>query len=150
MIRLQLFKIHATMASIPERSRGALPSRRAPLSRNLTPRSAMSLDVRKTLTDTGYIAVGLGVISVQQARLASRELGGRLGRTGDRLGEQARDLKTRLARRQQELETTARETRHHVEGRARSAMTRASELGTEVGKRVEPLVDQVLASIPIR
>jgi hypothetical protein len=35
-------------------------------------------DVRKTLTDAGYIAIGLGVMGFQQAQVRRRELQERL------------------------------------------------------------------------
>jgi hypothetical protein len=40
-------------------------------------------DVRKTLTDTGYIAIGLGVMGFQQAQARGRKLRTRLAGTGD-------------------------------------------------------------------
>ena len=37
------------------------------------------MDVRKTVTDAGYIAIGLGVMGYQQTQIRRRELSSKLG-----------------------------------------------------------------------
>lgn len=83
------------------------------------------MDVRKTLTDAGYIAVGLGVLGYQQAR-------------------------TRAADAREQLERSTRcatDVRAQVEHGTRAALDRAAEVGAEVGKRIEPLVDQARGTL---
>jgi hypothetical protein len=52
----------------------------------------MAFDVRKTVTDTGYVAIGIGVLGIQQAQVRRREIQKRLGETGGCLGARAQDL----------------------------------------------------------
>jgi hypothetical protein len=81
-------------------------------------------DVRKTFTDAGYIAIGLGVMGFQQAQVRRRELQGRLENAGSCLADRARD-----------------------------ARERAQEFAGEIGQRVEPLKGQVegrLGDLPDR
>ncbi|MFM8972511.1 MAG: hypothetical protein ACKOOG_07705 [Actinomycetota bacterium] len=125
------------------------------------PANLPSLDVRKTLTDTGYIVVGLGVMGVQQAQTRSRELRTRLdGRAGGAL-EQGRsalehttacakslttDLRTRLG-------AGTRSARERAEAGVRDTVGKAHDLRTELGKRTEPVVGIVqvgLGGIPER
>ena len=56
----------------------------------------MPIEIRKTLTDAGYVAVGLGVLGYQQAQVRRRELQQRLGDTGGCLNARAVDGKARL------------------------------------------------------
>jgi hypothetical protein len=71
-------------------------------------------DVRKTLTDAGYIAIGLGVMGFQQAQVRRRELQERLESASGCVAERVRDA------------------RGQVTG-----------LASELGTKVEPLVEQV-------
>ena len=89
------------------------------------------MDVRKTVTDAGYIAIGLGVMGVQRAQERGRALRGKVQGAGECLTNRSRGF-----------ETKARET-----------VNRVQELGTEVTARVEPLVEQVqtrVAQLPER
>ena len=70
-------------------------------------------DVRKTVTDAGYIAIGLGVMGFQQAQARRRELQQRLESASSCLGERARD-----------------------------AAGKAEEFANELGHRVEPLIER--------
>ena len=125
------------------------------------PTSLPSIDVRKTLTDTGYIVVGLGVMGVQQAQARSRDLRSRIdGRTGGAL-EQGRsalaqtsacarslttDVRTRLGDR-------TRTARGLAEAGVRDTVGRAQDLRSELGKRTEPVTARVqegLGTIPER
>lgn len=83
------------------------------------------MDLRKTATDAGYIAVGLGVMGYQQSRTRARELRTRLEQTGQ----------------------CATDVRDQVEASTRAVLDRAAEVGSEVGKRVEPLVEQARVTI---
>jgi hypothetical protein len=103
-------------------------------------------DVRKTLTDTGYIAIGLGVMGFQQAQERGRKLRTRLAATGDCLGARTREA-------QEKLETSSRLARSRAEGQVRTTVARAHELRGEVEKRFEPVVGQVqtqLVELPER
>ena len=50
------------------------------------------MDVRKTATDAGYIAIGLGVMGYQQAQTRRRELTGKLDTVTDQLGARSREV----------------------------------------------------------
>ena len=59
----------------------------------------MSVDVRKTLTDAGYIAVGVGVLSFQQVQTRRREFTDRISANGSPLhavSEQTKDLRLKV------------------------------------------------------
>ena len=77
-----------------------------------------NFDVRKTVTDAGYVTVGLGVLGFQRAQVRRRELHKRLGETGGCLGASAR---------------TANEW--------------AQEIGVTVKERLEPVVGQAVGQI---
>lgn len=148
-------------------------------------------DVRKVLTDAGYVSIGLGVLGYQQAQTRRRDLRGRLESAGECVAERARGLQTRadeardeldertkalrdqvqsrlheareraLSRRgevrdqvrarldertkdvREMLDNRTREVRDRVEEQTRVAIDRFQELGGELGKRVEPLVDRL-------
>ena len=80
------------------------------------------MDLRKTLTDTAYVTVGLGVLGFQQAQVRRRELQQRLADSGGCLNARARDGRAHLETFQ-----------HTAEGIAQS-----------VRDRIEPVVDQVV------
>jgi hypothetical protein len=73
---------------------------------------------QKSVTDAGYIAVGLGVMGVQQTQERARKLRARLAAGGDCLTAKVHDARQRFE-------------------------TRAHELRGQVEKRVEPMVGQV-------
>jgi len=77
-----------------------------------------NFDIRKTVTDAGYVTVGLGVLGFQQAQVRRRELQKRLGDTGGCLG-----------------------------ARARTANEWAQEVGVTVKERLEPVVGQTVGQI---
>jgi hypothetical protein len=103
-------------------------------------------DVRKTLTDTGYIAIGLGVMGFQQAQARGRKLRTHLAATGDCLGARTREA-------HEKLETGSRLARTRAEEQVRTTVARAHGLRGEVEKRFEPVVGQVqtqLVELPER
>ena len=57
------------------------------------------MDVRKSLTDAGYITIGLGVMGYQQAQARGRQLHDRVQSTGDCVAGRARALQDRAASR---------------------------------------------------
>jgi hypothetical protein len=104
------------------------------------------MDIRKSLTDAGYIAVGLGVMGVQQAQVRRRQLQTRLGETGTYVAGRARDLQGRVQAHGQTLDAKAREARDRAEGTVNQTVTRVQELAGEVTTRVEPVIVQVQAT----
>ncbi len=59
----------------------------------------MSVDVRKTLTDAGYIAVGVGVLGFQQVQTRRREIQAKMVGAGSPLhviGDQTNDLRLKV------------------------------------------------------
>jgi hypothetical protein len=110
----------------------------------------MPIDIRKTVTDAGYVTVGLGVLGFQQAQVRRRELLTRLGNTGGCLNARAVDGKARLETLQQSVGEKAqglRGLRDRIETQARSANGWAQELGSQVKDRIEPVVGQVVDQV---
>jgi hypothetical protein len=110
----------------------------------------MPIEIRKTLTDAGYVAVGLGVLGYQQAQVRRRELQQRLGTTGGCLNARAVDGKARLDTLQQtvgEKAQSLRGLRDNLETQARSANGWAQELGAQVKERIEPVIGQVVDQV---
>jgi DNA anti-recombination protein RmuC len=108
------------------------------------------IDIRKTLTDAGYVTVGLGVLGYQQAQVRRRELQQRLGNTGGRLNARAVDGKSRLDTLQQTVDELTQGVRDHIETQARTANDWAQELGSQVKDRIEPVVGQVVDQVGMR
>ena len=110
----------------------------------------MPIEIRKTLTDAGYVAVGLGVLGYQQAQVRRRELQQRLGSTGGCLNARAVDGKAKLDSLQQtvgEKAQSLRGLRDSIETQARSANGWAQELGAQVKERIEPVIGQVVDQV---
>jgi hypothetical protein len=80
-----------------------------------------NIDVRKTATDAGYVAIGIAVLAFQQAQVRRRELQQRLGGTGGCLGS-----------------------------RGREAFGWAQDLGSQVKDRIEPVVVSVVDQVGLR
>jgi hypothetical protein len=87
------------------------------------------MDIRKTLQDTAYVTVGLGVVTFQQAQVRRRE-------TTARIEDQAREAR-------RAVEGQAREARRFIEARARDARDRAATAGGEVVQLLEPVVTEL-------
>jgi len=110
----------------------------------------MPIEIRKTLTDAGYVAVGLGVLGYQQAQVRRRELQQRLGSTGGCLNARAVDGKAKLdtvAQTVGEKAQSLRGLRDSIETQARSANGWAQELGAQVKERIEPVIGQVVDQV---
>jgi hypothetical protein len=110
----------------------------------------MPIEIRKTLTDAGYVAVGLGVLGYQQAQVRRRELQQRLGSTGGCLNARAVDGKSKLetvAQTVGEKAQSLRGLRDSIETQARSANDWAQELGVQVKERIEPVIGQVVDQV---
>jgi hypothetical protein len=100
----------------------------------------MPTNAKKTLTDTGYIAVGLGVMGFQQAQIRARAARERVTEVGGCLASRARDVRNALDNQRQTARTQA-------QAQVRSTVARAGALRDELGKRVEPVVGQVQAQL---
>jgi len=110
----------------------------------------MNLDVRKTLTDSAYVAIGIGVLGFQQAQVRRRELQQRLTDGGGCLGARAGNGRSRIDDLRQTVAGLAHEARGRVEASAQSANEWAQDLGTTVRDRIEPVVTQVQTAITNR
>lgn len=89
----------------------------------------MSFDVRKSIIDAGYVAVGIGVLGVQQVQQRSRAIQSRLDDATAPFTAQA---------------DRAREVLTH---RAEELSKRAQDVQAGVRDRVEPLVQRVRALV---
>jgi hypothetical protein len=95
---------------------------------------------RKSLTDAGYIAVGLGVMGVQQAQIRARAAQKRVVDAGGCLAGRARNVRSTI-------DTQTQTARTQAEAQVRSTVARAGALRDEVGKRAAPVVGQVQAQL---
>ncbi len=98
------------------------------------------MNAQKTLTDAGYIAVGLGVMGFQQAQIRARAARDKAADVGGCVAGRARDVRT-------SLDSQTQTARTQAEAQVRNTVARATELRDEVGKRVEPVVGQVQAQL---
>jgi hypothetical protein len=112
------------------------------------------MNVRKTVTDAGYIAIGLGVMGYQQTQIRRRELSAKLGRVPGKLGavpakfeERGREVQGFLAEGSRQIGTRGAAARDRAEDQVRATVSRVQELGGEVAQRVEPVVEQVQAQL---
>jgi uncharacterized protein YjbJ (UPF0337 family) len=93
-------------------------------------------DVRKTITDAGYIAIGLGVMGFQQAQTRRRELQGRLESAADCFGDRVREARGRVEELAGELGDRVEPLKEQVEGRL-------GDLPDRVTKAVEPVTSRM-------
>jgi len=105
------------------------------------------MDVRKTVTDAGYIAIGLGVMGYQQTQTRRRELTSKLGAVPARFEERGREVQGFLAEGSRQIGARGVAVRDRAEDQVRTTVTRVQELGDVVAKRVEPVVEQVQAQL---
>jgi ElaB/YqjD/DUF883 family membrane-anchored ribosome-binding protein len=105
------------------------------------------MDVRKTVTDAGYIAIGLGVMGYQQGQTRRRELTGKFDVVTDRINARGREVQGFLAEGSRQVGARGVAARGRAEDQVRSTVSRVQELGTEVVKRVEPVVEQVQSQL---
>ena len=126
------------------------------------------MDVRKTVTDAGYIAIGLGVMGYQQTQTRRRELSTKLsavpgkfhavpGKLGSvpanfgtvpaKLEERAREVQGFLTEGSRQIGARGVAARDRAEDQVRATVTRVQGLGGEVAKLVEPVVEQVQSQL---
>ena len=108
--------------------------------------SNLANQIGKTLSDAGYIAVGLGVMGVQQVHVRGAALRDRAAQTTTAAGERAQAL-------QSEFSGRSRDARSQARTQVEDAVTRTKELRNAVGARVEPVVGQLqlqLGELPER
>jgi len=133
----------------------------------------MSIDVRKTAQDAGYVAVGVGVIAYQQAQVRRREIAGRLSdrststrsavcgtakKAQDYAKNQAEDAQSFVTATTSDLRSRVEDVSGTVTGRldeARGTLAEQAETlrtGVESGLaavvgRTEPVVESVQARL---
>jgi hypothetical protein len=101
------------------------------------------MDVRKSFTDAGYIAIGLGVMGFQQAQVRRRQLQQQVSSTGDCVANRARGLQERVSEHGRNINGVAREARGKAEGTVTQTVDRVHELASELTTRVEPVIVHV-------
>jgi ElaB/YqjD/DUF883 family membrane-anchored ribosome-binding protein len=105
------------------------------------------MDVRKTVTDAGYIAIGLGVMGYQQTQIRRRELTTKLGAVPAKVEERGREVQGFLAEGTRQIGARGVAARGRAEEQVKATVSRVQELGDEVAKRVEPVVGQVQSQL---
>jgi hypothetical protein len=111
------------------------------------------VDVKKTVTDAGYIAIGLGVMGYQQAQTRRRNLTGKLETATGRVADRGREVQGFVAEGSRQIGARGTAARGRAEQQVRTTVTRVQEVGTGLARRVEPVVEQVqgqLGEIPER
>jgi hypothetical protein len=73
------------------------------------------MDLRKSLTDAGYVTIGIAVLGVQQAQVRRRDLQQRLTNSGGCLNARARDGRARIESLQQTVDGIAQSVRGRIE-----------------------------------
>ena len=89
----------------------------------------MAIDLRKSATDAGYIAIGAGVLGFQQVQ------------------QRRRDLQVRLTERSADLRTRAGDAGHYVVAHLASPRTVAASVTEQAKDAVTPAVDAVRTRI---
>ena len=111
------------------------------------------VDVKKTVTDAGYIAIGLGVMGYQQAQIRRRELTGKLDTVTDQLGARSREVQGFVVEGTRQVGARGASARERAGGQFHMTIVRVHGLGNDVAQRVEPVVEQVqlqLGELPER
>jgi hypothetical protein len=105
------------------------------------------MDVRKTATDAGYIAIGLGVMGYQQAQTRRRELMGKCDAVTDHLGARSREVQGFLVEGGKQVGARGVAAKDQADEKVRTTVTttvvKVHSFGTEVVQFVEPVVGQV-------
>jgi hypothetical protein len=108
------------------------------------------MDVRKSLTDAGYIAVGIGVMGFQQAQVRRRRAQQRVGAAGSCVAQRGRELQEQVNAHGRHLDAKSRQARDMAEATVTHTVSRvqglASDFTSEVTNRVEPVIVQVQSS----
>ncbi len=103
-----------------------------------------AFDVRKAVTDAGYIAVGLGVLSAQQVQVRRQRLGEQLQSVTDELMSAAKQRAEGFKQLADKFPTVEVSSRiDEMKARVAVARTRANEIGETTRGRVAPVVDQL-------
>src|SRR5262249_36709833 len=122
-------------------------------SRSRDTRRSFLVDVKKTVTDAGYIAIGLGVMGYQQAQTRRRDLTGKLDAATTKVTDRGREVQGFVAEGTRQVGARGSAAKGRAEDQVRSTVEKLQEFGNEVAKRVEPVVDQVqgqLGQVPER
>ncbi len=101
-------------------------------------------NVTKTLTDAGYIAVGLGVMGFQQAQHRGRELRKRLDGAGGCIASRATDFRTQADARRRQIDEQSLAARTRAEEQVRATVARATDLRDAVQTRLGELPERVV------
>lgn len=104
------------------------------------------LDVKKSLQDTGYVAVGVGVIGFQQAQKGARAARSRWETARERAAEALAELRgnagDQLKSAQDRLGSTTRDARSRTVELRSDVRSRVGSIGDEVRTRADGLTHQ--------
>lgn len=100
----------------------------------------MSIDVKKTLRDAGYVTVGVGVLATQQASLRRRAIQKKLG---DQLRETRAYVSTQTAGGKEAVTTAASEAQERFSAQAKALQEAATTSTLDLLGRTEPLVEEL-------
>jgi hypothetical protein len=100
----------------------------------------MAANVQKTLTDAGYIVIGLGVMTFQQAQARVHDIRVRAAQAGECVQHRTRDA-------QSKLQTQSVAARDRAGAQVRTTVEKAADLRTDLKTRVEPVVGHVQSQL---
>ncbi len=114
----------------------------------------MKIDIRKTATDAGHIALGAGVVAAQQVQATAQLALARVNDVQEDLGETIDKARAELESRAAEATALANSLRERIaeqtkalteaaEPYTEALRTKASELITEAKERIEPAVERI-------
>ncbi len=108
-------------------------------------------NVRKNLTDAGYIVIGLGVMGFQQAQIQGRKLKASASQAGECVQNRTRDAQSKLQEQSAKLQEQSKSAKDLAEQQVRTTIdttvSKAQEIRGELEKRVEPAVGKVQAQL---
>jgi len=108
-------------------------------------------DVKRSLQDTGYVALGVGVIGFQQAQKSARwardELARARGQAGEMVGKVRENADQQIKSAQSNVEAKTRDARQRTASLRGELRTRVESLGDEVRGRADGLSTQAKARL---
>ncbi len=98
-------------------------------------------NVRKNLTDAGYIVIGLGVMGFQQAQIQGRKLKASASQAGECVQNRTRDAQSKLQEQSAKLQEQSKSAKDLAEQQVRTTIdTTVSKAQAQLGELPEKVV----------
>lgn len=103
-------------------------------------------DIQKTLKDSLYVTIGLGVIAFQKAQVQRQELRKQveenLGGARGVVGEQVKVLQTRLETVENRIESVLDDVEQQLPEQARTVMQQARDVAKDTRSQIHGLIER--------